>query len=94
MITSLRKKGFPFAPLLSFPELTKLSLNLDNSFCQKIRNKQDRELRSIEEDIIQKIKMVLKDIVDLKEKRVKESSPEKMKIDYFFNEEIPRLRHN
>ena len=88
VISTLRKKGFPFAPLLSFPELTKLSLNLDNTFFQKIKNKQDRELRSIKEDIIQKIKMVLNDLVSLKEKGIKETSSGEMKIEYFFNDKI------
>ena len=53
-------------------------------FFQRIKNKQDRKLRSIEEGIIREIKILLKELVDLKEKGIKETSSEGMKIEYFF----------
>ncbi len=60
-------------------------------FFQRIKNKQDRKLRSIEEGIIREIKIVLKELVDLKEKDVKENSHEEMKIEYFFNAKISMM---
>ena len=67
VISSLKKKGYPFAPLLKFPAVTDLSLSFEYSFFQSIKNKQERELQSIEKAILAEMKIVLKELASLKD---------------------------
>ncbi len=84
MIGILRTKKFPYAGLLTFPALDQIRLHPEDRFYQSIRNEQERELKTIEENIKSQARTVLNELVELGKTTLEAGTRPTITVDCFF----------
>ena len=81
----LRAKKFPYAALLTFPALNQIRLDAEDRFYQSIKNKQERELKVIDENIKSQARTVLNGLAAIKQRKVFAGLAPAIKVDCFFD---------
>ena len=84
MIAVLRAKKFPYAALLTFPALNQIRLDPEDRFYQSIRNKQERELKTIEENVKSQARTVLNELFELGKTMLEAGTRPTITVDCFF----------
>lgn len=84
MIDILRAGKFPYSALLTFPTLNQIRLDPEDRFFQLIKNKQERELRVIDENIRSQARTVVKELAEIANTKIEFGATVPIVVDCFF----------